>query len=239
VPERSLPDYEPLVREFTPSNNRMSHTVLPRCRLLVAVAVVLLFAGPAAAQDPDDRHISVGAAAGIATPFSGVFEFTAISWQADVRVDTARHFGFSVFIEEWRHTHEEVFGSYSVSGPSGIIGHVDRLTTRGEYVTRTIGWSLLGKDTMGRATIRVGGGVSYFLHTHDSTQTMTGCEPASLCSQGSYQFNSSGFAAQLQAGVDVLVAAHTSVMGQFRLVVSVRDPAFSHASYVGGARFVF
>ena len=208
------------MREFTPSNNRMSHTVFPRCRLLVAVAVVLLFAGPAAAQDPDDRHISVGAAAGIATPFHADFEFTAISWQADVRVDTARDFGFSVFIEEWRHTDEEVFGRHSVSGPSGIIGHVDRVTTRTEYVTRTIGWSLLGKNTMGRATITGGGGVSYFLYTRN-------------------QFNSSSFAAQLQAGVDVLVAPHTSVMGQFRLVVPVQDPGFGHASYVGGARFVF
>jgi hypothetical protein len=217
----------------------MSHTVLPRCRLLVAVAVVLLFAGPAAAQDPDDRHISVGAAAGIATPFHADFEFTAISWQADVRVDTARDFGFSVFIEEWRHTDEEVFGRHSVSGPSGIIGHVDRVTTRTEYVRRTIGWSLLGKNTMGRATITGGGGVSYFLYTRDFTQTMTGCEPASLCSQFSNQFNSSSFAAQLQAGVDVLVAPHTSVMGQFRLVVPVQDPGNSHASYVGGARFVF
>ena len=66
----------------------------------VAAVVFILGAGSAAAQD----GVSVGAAAGIATPFHGDFDFTAGAWQADVRFDTSRHFGFALFLEDWRHT---------------------------------------------------------------------------------------------------------------------------------------
>ena len=217
----------------------MLHRLLPYCCLLVAVAIGLLTAVPAAAQDPDARHIRVGGAAGITTPFYGDFDFTATAWQADVRVDTARHFAFSIFFEEWRHTDEEVFLDQPISDPNGVIGHVGRLALRTDYRTRTLGWSLLAKGVAGRATFTGGGGVSYFLYTRDFTQTMTGCQPASLCGQFGSQFDNGSFAAQMQAGVDVLVAPHTMAMGQFRLVVPVQDPGFSHASYLVGARFVF
>jgi hypothetical protein len=212
----------------------------PACRLVLPVAVALaLSAGPAAAQDPDARHVSVGAAAGIATPFHGDFDFNAASWQADVRFDTSRHFGVSVFLEEWRHTEEQIFTNQTITGPSGVLGRVDRVTMRTDHLTRAVGANLLARGTAGRVTIIGGGGVSNLLYSRDFSQTMTGCEPASICSDSSTGFDNNGFAAQGQAAIEVAVVPHVAVMGQFRLIVPVEDPGGGHNTFMGGVRFVF
>jgi Outer membrane protein beta-barrel domain len=215
----------------------MEHSTLER-RFMVAV-VLALAAVPAAAQDTRARHVSLGAAAGIATPFHGDLDFTATSWQADVRFETARHFGFGLFLEEWRHTNEEAFTNQTLSGPSGPIGHVDRVTTRTDHRTRAVGWNLFASGSVRRVTLTGGGGVSYLLYSRDFTQTMTGCEPASAGHDSTREFDNSSFAAQVQSGVDVAVAQHVALMGQFRLLVPVRDPGGGHHTFMGGIRFVF
>ena len=211
----------------------------PRFLSLVAAAVALLAAVPAAAQDPDQRHVSVGAAAGVAFPFHGDFDFNATSWQADVRVDTARHFGFSVFLEEWRHTDEETLANQTITRPSGPLGRADRIVIATQHRTRVAGWSFLGRGNVGRVTLNGGGGVSYLLYSRDFSQTMSGCSPETLCRDNRLEFDNGSFAAQLQGGVDVAIARHVAAMGQFRMVVPIDDPGGGYSTVMGGLRVVF
>ena len=208
--------------------------------VLPALAVLfVLAAGPVAAQAPEARHVSVGAAVGLATPLHGDFDFTATAWQADVRFDTARYFGFGVFFEEWRHTDEDVFTGQTISGPDGPLGRVERTTVRTGHRTRALGWNLLARGTASRVTVSGGGGVSYLLYSRDYRQTMTGCEPASLCRDSGQEFDNGSFAAQLQGGVDVGLTRHVAVMGQFRAVFPIEDPGSGHHTIMGGVRVVF
>jgi opacity protein-like surface antigen len=218
----------------------MQFSAAARRLIVSAMAVVwTIGAASAAAQASDTRHVSVGGGAGIATPLHGDFDFRAASWQADVRVDTTPHFGFSVFLEEWRHTDEDVFTNQTMSGPSGVLGRVDRVTTRTRHVTRVAGWSLLGRGTGGRVTFSGGGGVSYLLYSRDFSQTPTGCVPANVCRDSSLEFDNNSFAAQVQAGADIDVTRHIAVMGQFRLIVPLEDPGSGHHTIIGGVRYVF
>ena len=202
-------------------------------------AALVLAAVPAAAQDPDARHVSIGGAAGVAMPFHGDFDFNAVSWQADVRVDTMRYFGFSVFFEEWRHDDEEVLTDRTIQGPNGVLGRVDRVTIRTEHRTRVGGFSFLGHGTAGRVTFNGGGGISLLTYSRDFSQTMTGCVPATLCGDSSHEFGSNSFAAQFQGGVDVAIVRHVAAMAQFRAVVPIEDAGGGHSTVMGGVRVVF
>jgi hypothetical protein len=209
----------------------MDSRALARRGVAVAsAAVLILAAAPAAAQDPLVPHVTLGAAAGIATPFNGDFDFTATSWQADVRFETTRHLGFNLFVEEWRHTNNEVFGA---------AGRMDRVTTRTGHRTRVVGWNVLGRTKAGRATLSSGGGVSYLLYSREFHQAMTACEAASACNDFTRKFDNGSFAAQVQAGVEVPVAPHVAAMGQFRWIVPIQDPGGGHYTFMGGIRFVF
>jgi hypothetical protein len=208
--------------------------------VLLSLAVFFVLAGcPAAAQDPDARHISVAATAGLATPLHGDFDFTGTAWQADVRFDTARYFGFGVFFEGWRHTEEDVFTGQTISGPNGPLGRAERTTVRTDHRTRALGWNLVARGTASRVTVSGGGGVSYLLYSRDFHQTMSGCEPASLCRDSGQEFDNNAFAAQFQGGVDVGVAPHVAVMGQFRAIFPIEDPGGGHHTITGGVRVVF
>jgi len=208
--------------------------------VLPALAVLLVLAAcPASAQDPGGRHVSVGAAAGLATPLHGDFDFTGTGWQADVRFDTARYFGFGVFFEEWRHTEEELFTGQTISGPNGPLGRAEQTTVRTDHRTRALGWNLLARGTASRVTVSGGGGVSYLLYSRAFRQTMSGCEPASLCRDSGHKFDNSSFAAQLQGGVDVRIAPHVAVMGQFRAIFPIEDPGGGHHTIMGGVRLLF
>ena len=208
--------------------------------VLPAIAVLLvLVACPASAQDPDGRYVSVGAAVGLATPLHGDFDFTGTGWQADVRLDTARYFGFGVFFEEWRHTEEQLFTGQTISGPNGPLGRVERTTTRTDHRTRALGWNLIARGTASRVTVSGGGGVSYLLYSRDFRQTMSGCEPAPLCRDSGHKFNNSSFAVQLQGGVDVRISPHVAVMGQFRAIFPITDPGGGHHTIMGGVRVLF
>jgi Outer membrane protein beta-barrel domain len=218
----------------------MKHSALTCRGLAVAVALGLaLSASPAAAPEPDARHVTLGAAVGVSKPFHGDFDFNATSWQADVRFDTSRHLGFNVFLEEWRHTDEEIFTNQTIVGPSGVLGRVHRVTARTDHLTRAVGGNLLAKGAAGRVTLIGGGGVSYLLYSRDFSQTMTGCEPASICGDSTTAFDNSSVAAQVQAGIEAAVAPHVAVMGQFRLLVPVQDPGGGHNTLMAGVRFPF
>ncbi len=195
-----------------------------------SAAVLIQAAAPVAAHDPLVPHLTLGAAAGIAAPSNGDFDFTATSWQADVRLETTRHLGFDLFAEEWRHTDKEVFGE---------AGGVDRATTRTRHRTRVVGWNVLGRANAGRVTFSGGGGVSYLLYSREFQQARTGCGPASACNDVTRKFENSSFAAQVQAGIEVPVAPHVAAMGQFRWIVPVQDPGGGYQTFMGGIRFVF
>jgi hypothetical protein len=217
----------------------MKPCVSARTVLSGLAALFVLAAGPAAAQDPDARRVSVGAAVGLATPLHGDFDFTGTAWQADVRFDTARHFGFGAFFEEWRHTEEDSFTDQTITGPNGPLGRVERTTARTDHRTRALGWNLIARGTASRVTVSGGGGVSYLLYSRDFRQTMSGCEPASLCRDSSQGFDSSSFAAQVQGGVDVGIAPHVAVMGQFRAIFPIDDPGSGHHTIMSGVRIGF
>ena len=207
-----------------------SRALAHRGLAVTSAAVLILAAAPAAAQDPLVPHVTLGAAAGIAAPFNGDFDFTATSWQTDVRFETTRHLGFNLFLEEWRHTNTEEFGA---------AGRADRVTIRTRHRTRVVGWNALGRANVGRATLSGGGGVSYLLYSREFHQAMTGCEPASTCNDFTQKFDNGSFAAQVQAGVEVPVAPHVAAMGQFRWIVPTLDPGGGHQTFMGGIRFVY
>jgi hypothetical protein len=207
-------------------------------QLLMMAFVVALAATPARAQSPAAGRFSVGAAAGVATPLHGDFDFTAPAWQVDVRLDTARHFASTVFFEQWLRKDEEIRTGVMLTGPTGLIGSVDRIVSKTSHRTSVLGWSLLAKST-GRVVVSGGGGVSYLVYARDFTQTVEGCTPASLCGTSESDHDSSAFAAQVQAGIDVDIVPHLAVMGQFRLVMPIEDPGSGHHTVLGGVRLRF
>jgi hypothetical protein len=150
---------------------------------------------------------------------------------------TPRGISRSVFSERNGVTDEDVLIGQTITGPSGPLGRADRIETQTEHRTRAVGANLLARGTTGRVTFTGGGGISYLLYRREFSQRMSGCEPASLCSDFSQGFDNSSLAGQVQAGVDVAVAAHVALMGQFRLVVPINDPAGGHNSFVAGIRF--
>lgn len=188
------------------------------------------------AQPTAERRITIGAAAGVAVPFHGDFDINAPAWQADVRIDTTRHFGFGFFIEEWRHADEDVYNNQTITGQSGALGRVDRITIRTVHRAYTLGWSALARGRLGRVAASAGGGLGFFVLTRDFSQTMTGCEPTSLCRDTSSGYSNGSFAVHAQAGADIAMSARLSLMGQFRLVFPVQDPGSGHNSLMAGIR---
>ena len=202
----------------------------------VATSIVLLVnAVPAAAQEAD-RRVSAGIAAGFAMPFHGDFDFTATAWQADVRINTARHFALDLFVEEWHHSDEDALIGQTISGPTGPLGRADRVETATEHRTRAFGANLLARGSNGIVTVTGGGGVSYLFYQREFSQRLSGCNPSSLCTDFSQEFDNSSLAGQLHAGIDVAVAPHVAVMGQFRVFIPTNDPAGGHTSLVAGVR---
>jgi hypothetical protein len=195
--------------------------------------LVLLDSASATAQGVDPGRVSFGAAAGISDPLHGDFGFRAPSWEVDVRLNTWTFLASSVFVEQWRHTDEDV--STNVITPTGRI---DRLTRARTDQTRVVGWSLLGKSN-GRVAVNGGGGVSYLLYSRESSTKLEGCTPASLCGASASDFDNGAFAAQVQAGVDVRVIPRLAVTGNFRLVAPVEDPGAGHITFLAGARLIF
>ncbi len=206
--------------------------------LTLAALIALLGSASAAAQGAEQERVSIGAAAGIADPTHGDFEFRAPAWQVDVRLKTARFLASTVFFEEWRKRDEEVRTNIPILGATGPIGQIDRQVSEDTYRMRVAGWSLLAKSN-GRIAVNGGGGVSYLFYSRESTSSREGCTPATLCGTTSSDFDNSAFAAHLQTGVDVRIVPRLALMGQFRLVVPIRDPGFGYGALVGGARVVF
>ena len=202
------------------------------------LALVVLTAAPTVVHAQDDHRVSIGAAAGVADPWHGDFDFTAGSWQADLRINMGRFFASTVFFEQWKHRDEEVRTDVPLLGPP--VGHIDRIETSTTHQVSVAGWSLLGKGTIGRATLTGGGGISYWFYSRETSESFSDCSPAStVCSDSSREFNNSAFSAQVQAGVDVALARNFAVMGQYRLIVPVEDVGSGHHAFVGGLRVRF
>src|SRR5690349_20066545 len=151
-------------------------------------SLACLIPSAAQAQGAEPERLSIGVAAGVANPWHGDFDFTAMSWQADVRFRTGRFFASNVFYEQWRHGEEDVRTGILLIGP-GPIGQIDRIVTNTERRTSVLGWNLLVMGQAGRATISGGGGISYLQHSRDYSQTLTGCPAGITCGTFGDEFN--------------------------------------------------
>src|SRR5829696_1729181 len=105
---------------------------------MIATVAVLLAAERADAQDRAPR-LTVAAAAGIASPFHGDFDFTAPSWEVSVRGATASHLAIEVFFEQWQHVDRRVLLNRDIQGPNGFLGRVARIEESTTYRMRTAG----------------------------------------------------------------------------------------------------
>lgn len=212
-------------------------------RVLLSSFLVMLFVAPAAAQSSGGSRFSIGAAAGRTNPLHGDFDFTPVTWQADVRFAVARHFGFNVFFEEWRHVAEDVRTTQTITAPQGGIGTVDRITSRTEHVTRTAGWNALLIAPLGRVTVTGGGGIGALSYARESSRELTGCRAAvaSVCDnpRTASRFTNGSFSAQLEAGVDVGITRWLAASAHLRSVVPIDDPGGTHVTYTGGLRVRF
>ena len=82
-----------------------------RILLVFTIGSAPVFLAAAQAQGTEPERLSLGVAAGVANLWHGDFDFTPVSWQADVRFRTGRFFASDVFFEQWRRRDEEVRSS--------------------------------------------------------------------------------------------------------------------------------
>jgi hypothetical protein len=212
--------------------------------MIPAIVVGLLAVSPTvvvaqtAASTP---RVSVGAGVGLAFPFHGDFDFTAGAWDADVRLALSRHTVFEAAVGEWRHTETSVRENVTVqavSGPPGTVGRVEQSTRR---VQRAIQVNLLGTGVLGRVRVVGGGGVGLLQHDRRFRQSIEDCSAgvADVCGSTESTFSNIAGSAQAVGGVDIRVAGSSSVYGQARFIVSMRDPAGSDLRVTTGARWSF
>lgn len=180
------------------------------CLCLLAAA----FAAPASAQGPDDSRITLSGAGGIAFPLHGDFDFNAPEWQITVRATVSRHFLLEGFFDEWRKNSQQRF---------------TRFESNTTYTMRTVGVNWLVRGFIGRATVTAGGGPGFLLYSRRFEQAV---DDQSF----ENRFTSQSFVVQGVAGVEVPITSIISGFGQFKFVMPIEDPGFSHMSVAGGVR---
>ncbi len=205
-------------------------------RVAALAALLTSMAVPSAAGDPELPRVSVSLGAGIATPFHGDLQFNAAAWQASVRAAVAPHVLIEGFYGEWRHATNQVTTNTVVQGPNGVLGRIDRVTQRTEYVRPGIGFNVLAAGTAGRVTYSAGGGPGVLLYQRRFSQSFEGCQGDFPCTNMENRFTSASFMLQATAGVDVAVAPRIAVYGAFHLAAPIEDVGAGQTAVLGGVR---
>lgn len=207
-------------------------------RRLAMVAVMMVVAAPAAAQDQEPPRVSVTFGAGVANPLHGDLSFVAPAWQASLRVAASPHFLLAVSYGEWRHTKTRETTGVVFRGASGnVLGQADRIIERTGETRPEIALNFLGAWSAGRATITAGGGPGLMLYRRHYTTTYEGCSSATLpCTGYDNRFSSGSFSIQAEAGLEVRIASRIGAFGAFRLSVPVEDAGAGQTAFLGGVR---
>jgi hypothetical protein len=182
--------------------------------------------------------LAIGASAGIANPLHGDFDFTAPEWQISLRTTVSDHFALEGFLEEWRHTTDEVRHNVTLQGPVSVVAHVGRISSRTVQVTRIAGFNALARATFDRVTLTAGGGPSMWLYERRFNQTLTDCESTQPngCRDFANRFSNSSFSVQAVGGLEVALTSRLALFGQYQFAAPTVDIAGGHSSVGAGVR---
>jgi len=213
-----------------------------RWRLIPAVwgLSAVLGATAAAAQPATSDRLTVAFGVGVADPFHADFEFTAFTWAAAVRKGVFRHLAIEGRVTDWTHTSNVLLLNQPLSGPTGILGSVGRITARTRRDSWSMGVNALATGTTGRLTLSAGGGGGVMLVHRRFTQTGEECTAAVLqaCETFVSTFGSASMLVQGVGGADLTLTRRLRAFGEFRLAFPLSDPGSGDASLVAGMRFV-
>jgi hypothetical protein len=205
-----------------------------------AAGVCLLILGSATlarGQQFERPRLTIGASAGVSNPLHGDFQYTAKSWDADVRGQVAPHMMIEAFLSQWRHATETIHTGATFTGPDGVIRRDVQVTIDEGTRVSVFGFSFLSMFTAGRVTVAGGGGPALMGIRRDYAQRYAGCEPA-VCRDFENHRRNDTFAVSVVGGVDVRLASRLSVFGQTRAAIPTEDPGSGHIAFTGGVRLV-
>jgi hypothetical protein len=200
------------------------------------LSLFVLFPGTATGQTASPPRVSIGAGAGLAVPFHGDFDFTAWTWEADIRVRLSPRVLFEAAIGDWRHSETRVAENIPVTPPAGVIGRFEQTTTRTQ---RTVEANALFTGRSGRVRVNAGGGVGLLLHSRRTRQVTSQCSPEVSCGPSDSTFSNGAGEAQAVGGAEVRLSDGFHVYSQVRFVVSMSDPGDSDLRLTAGVRWAF
>ena len=183
-------------------------------------------------------QFSLGAAAGIASPFHGDFDFKAASWELSGRGRPTDHLTIEAFGSSWHHTSNLHVIGLPAGNASGSLGVIGDLTQRTRHQAYSFGASVLPTFTVGRATIVAGGGPNVMFYQRSFEQRFENCTPSSSATCGGYATSrsTSDLGVHALAGLDVPFGRRLLAFGQYRVIVPVRDPGAGHGALLAGVR---
>lgn len=205
--------------------------------LLVAIAVIS--AAPAAAQDAP--RLQIGAAAGVAFPVHGDFDFEPAEWQVGLRGAVSPLVVVEGFLGRWRETIESEIPGGNLFGPSGNIGTFSGGITRRSHTVTTVGLNALIRGATGRVTITAGGGPGFWVYRRTFDQDLFDCSaPAPpICDSTGTSSSQGRFSVQGVAHVDVALTTRRpglAAFGQVQFTTPVSAADAAHTSLLGGIR---
>jgi hypothetical protein len=192
----------------------------------------------AAAQPQNSPRLTASVAAGLAIPLHADFGFNAPEWQIAIRTAVSDHFLLEGFFDEWRQSTERVQLGVPLHSPTGVIGHVGRLSSRTEYMTRSIGMNALARRTLGRVTLSGGGGAGFLVYRRDYAQTLSACESAipQVCQDYQNTWSNGSFTVQAVVAVDAAITSRLAAFAQYQVTAPVNDFGATQLGVVGGVR---
>ena len=197
-------------------------------RRLVFVVFICLSATTASAQSGDSPPaISAGAAAGVALPFHGDFDFIPWAWEADLRIRLSRRVLVEAVMGDWRHTERLVFTG---------LPSIARLEQTSERVQRSWQVNALSTRRIGRVWIVGGGGVGLVQHRRSTFTIAEGCAAGVACGEHESVFSNASAAVQGVGGMEVGATGPVALSATARLVVPLRDPAGMDLRFTAGIR---
>jgi len=200
-------------------------------------ALVLTAAMPAvstAQSAVPATRMSVGAGVGVAVPFHGDFNFTPVTWDADVRLPMSERLLVELAVGDWRRSDAEVRTNLPTTSPPGVIGRLEQATSN---VQRTWQVNALLAASLGRVRMTGGGGVGLLQYERRTETTTEDCSAGVSCGTFVSTFSNVSVAVQAVGGAEVHVSRAVAIYGQARFVVPTSDPGGSDLRFTVGARW--